>query len=335
VRAITADVRAQAARFAVRPAGSIHFGGGTPSLLKARELELLIAAVRESVGLSADAEVTLECNPEDAARFADHAAAGVTRFSLGVQALDDAALSALGRAHDAHEACAAVEVAARTGARVSVDLMYAREGQSVAAWCAELARALTLPIEHLSAYQLTIEPGTAFASAAARGTLKPPDAELAAALYEATQEACEAAGFPAYEISNHARGQAAQSRHNLLYWRSQDWIGVGPGAHGRLTDHSGARVATRTARHPRDYVARVEAAGDGLDDATAISAREGMHEKLLMGLRLAEGVALDVNADRAALFEAEGLLWRTESDAIALTPRGRLLADRIARELAP
>lgn len=340
IDAIAADMLAHAARFGKREAGSLFFGGGTPSLLRGGELARLIEAADRAFGLARDCEITLECNPEDAASFAEQAAAGVTRFSVGVQAVDDAALKALGRMHDAASGQAAVEAAAATGKRVSLDLIYARQGQSVDAWRAELARALARPVEHVSLYQLTIEPETAFARRLARGELITPTNEEAALFYEATQEVCDAAGFPAYEISNHARSAEARSRHNLFYWRSADWIGVGPGAHGRVT-HDGVRLATEAQMRPADYIDAVREHGVGWIEDVALSAEESAEEALLMGLRISEGVNIariealrgaPLNARGMAWLLAEGLLTLADGGAI-VTAKGRVLADRIAAEL--
>jgi len=341
IDAICADIAAHAQRFGGRTAASVFLGGGTPSLLAGAELARILAAVERAYGLSADCEITLEVNPEDAGRFADHAQAGVNRFSVGVQALDDRSLRGLGRRHDAASAVAAVESAARTGKRVSLDLIYAREGQSAAAWAVELKRALALPIEHASLYQLTIEPGTAFERRARRGDLAPPDSETAAALYEATQAVCDAAGFPAYEISNHARGAEARSAHNLIYWTSGDWIGVGPGAHGRMT-HEGTRWALESQRRPSDYVDAVREHGIGWITQTQLTAEEVGDEALLMGLRIEEGVDLArIEALRGRPLNCQALAWlaeralRTHADGRArLTASGRVLTNRIAAELA-
>lgn len=339
--AIVADIHKHAAQYGRRPADTIFLGGGTPSLLSGADIAALIGAVDEACGLAADAEITLEANPEDAPRFADHAAAGVNRFSIGVQALEDAALRALGRAHDAASAVAAVAAAAATGKRVSLDLIYAREGQGVDAWAAELEAALALPAEHLSLYQLTIEAGTAFDRAVRRGRLAPPDDDRAAALYEITQAVCDAAGAPAYEISNHARGAAARSRHNVLYWTGGDWIGVGPGAHGRIT-HGGVRLATKAHDRPEDYIAAVAAGSFGYGDATPLSRDEHGEETVLMGLRLSDGLARGpAEALRGRAFDADAVAGFVEAgvleDAVGvlrLTPAGRLLADHIAATLA-
>jgi oxygen-independent coproporphyrinogen-3 oxidase len=320
---------------------SLFFGGGTPSLLRGEELARLIDAASRAFVLGADCEITLEANPEDAGRFAEQAAAGVNRFSIGAQALDDSALKALGRKHDAAAALHAVHAAAATGQRVSLDLIYAREGQGAAAWREELERALALPIEHVSLYQLTIEPQTAFARRADRGQLHPPDNDAAAALYDATQEVCERAGLPAYEISNHARAAPARSRHNLLYWRGDDWIGVGPGAHGRVTQ-LGERVALEAQRRPKDYIDAVREHGVGWISEARLTGEEAADEALLMGLRIDEGVDLarieklrgrPLNAAALDWIAEQGLL-RKEAGRARLTPAGRLVANKIALELS-
>lgn len=339
--AIEADLAAHAARFGKREAASLFLGGGTPSLLRGAEIARLIDAAARAFTLAADCEITLEANPEDAGMFAEQAAAGVNRFSVGVQALDDAALKALGRRHDAASALRAVDAAAATARRVSLDLIYAREGQGLSAWREELTRALALPAEHVSLYQLTIEPETAFARRAARGQLAPPKDEEAAALYEATQEICEQAGFSAYEISNHARDWSARSRHNLVYWRGGDWIGVGPGAHGRVTQ-DGVRIALEAQRRPADYIDAVREHGIGAFTETKLSGEEAADEFLLMGLRIDEGVgAARFEALRGRALNADALSWLAEQGfvtldegRIRLTPRGRVVANTIAAEIA-
>jgi oxygen-independent coproporphyrinogen-3 oxidase len=339
--AIAGDMRAHAERFGRRQAGSLYFGGGTPSLLSGVEVAELIAAARGAFELAPDCEISLEANPEHFARFADFAAAGISRISLGAQALDDAALKALGRAHDAKTVKQAVDSAAAAGLRVSLDLIYAREGQGSAAWRAELSEALRLPIEHLSLYQLTIEPGTAFARKLERGALHPPGLEEAAALYELTQEICAAAGFPAYEISNHARGEGARARHNLIYWRAGDWAGIGPGAHGRFT-HDGARIATEAQRRPEDYIDAVQERATGWLSQTELTPREQADELLIMGLRVDEGVDIArlqalrgeaLNPAARAMLLEQGFL-EDDPQRLRLTPRGRLLANKVAAELA-
>lgn len=339
--AICADITAHAARFGRREAHSVFFGGGTPSLLRGAEIARVIEAVSRSFGLGADCEITLEANPEDQALFAEHAAAGVNRFSVGAQALDNGALKALGRRHDAVAGLRAVDAAAATGQRVSLDLIYAREGQSEDAWRAELRRALALPAEHFSLYQLTIEPETAFARRVERGQLTPPGDDAAASLYEATQELCDAAGFPAYEISNHARDRAARARHNLIYWESGDWIGVGPGAHGRVT-HNGARIALEAQRRAQDYIDAVREHGVGWVSEAALSGEEAADEALLMGLRVAEGADIArIGALRGRPINPDALVWLTEqglvlvqAGRVRLTARGRVLANAVALELA-
>lgn len=341
LEAIVADIEGHAARLGKRPAETLFLGGGTPSLLDARQIERLIETVDRTFGFAATPEITLECNPEDYARFASQVSAGVNRISLGVQAFDDAALKALGRAHDAEAARTAVFAAAETGARVSLDLIYAREAQTVQAWAQELREALVLPVEHVSLYQLTIESGTAFDRAVQRRKLFPPDADRAAELYETTQDVCDAAGFPAYEISNHARDDAARSRHNELYWTGGDWIGVGPGAHGRIALDA-ARTATKAFDRPDEYAAAVTRDGVGWESTEPLSADVIADEAILMGLRLDRGLdvvtverlrgrALDAAA--IATFEREGLVRRSQ-DRLVLTSTGRLLADHIAAVLA-
>lgn len=341
IDAIAADLEAHTQRFGRRTATSLFFGGGTPSLLRGGEIAQLIDAASRSFVLAADCEITLEANPEDAALFAEQAAAGINRFSIGAQAFDDAALKALGRRHESAAGLRAVEAAARTGQRVSLDLIYAREGQGLEAWRRELTAALALPVEHASLYQLTIEPDTAFARRLARGQLTPPGDDEAAALYELTQELCAGAGFDAYEISNHARGEAARSRHNLVYWRGEDWIGVGPGAHGRVT-HEGARIVLEAQRRPRDYIDAVRENGAGLILENALTGEEAADEALLMGLRIDEGVDVDriaqlrgrpVNPKALAWLAEEGLVTLGDG-RVRLTPRGRIVANTIAAELA-
>jgi putative oxygen-independent coproporphyrinogen III oxidase len=317
-----------------REVGSVFFGGGTPSLMPPETVARLLDRVHVHWRGTPDLEVTLEANPNSAesARFRAFAAAGVNRLSLGVQSLDPAALKMLGRAHDRVEAIAAIDRARDSFARFSFDLIYGRPGQSLAAWRDELAEALALAGDHLSLYQLTIEPGTAFATLARRGELVPPEEEVAAALYETTQDRLAAAGLPAYEISNHAR-PGAECRHNLAYWRYQDYVGVGPGAHGRLT-LDGAKSATRQARLPERWLAAVERAGTGIEEITSIDRESAVEEMLMMGLRLTEGVArgrLERGAGRdiEALFGAklaplvEGGFLTLDRVRLAATAAGR------------
>lgn len=273
-----------------RTVTSVFFGGGTPSLMAPEVVAATLDRIASLWALAPDVEVTLEANPTsvEARRLAAFRSAGVNRVSLGIQAIDDADLRALGRSHDRSHALAALEIAGRTFDRFSFDLIYARPGQTVRAWQSELAQALSFAADHLSVYQLTIEPGTAFAARYDRGDLVPPDEDCAAALYEVTQTQLEDAGLPAYEISNHARpGQ--ECRHNLLYWRGDDYVGVGPGAHGRLS-LPGGRVATRAHRAPEIWLDRVERGGTGETHRDGLSPPVIGEELLLMGLRLSEGV---------------------------------------------
>jgi oxygen-independent coproporphyrinogen-3 oxidase len=339
--AIQADLRAQAAQLGRRRLVSIFFGGGTPSLMEPAATAAIIETARAVFESAADLEVTLEANPTDAeaGRFAGFGAAGVNRLSLGVQSLDDAALAFLGRNHDAVAARRAAAVAREVFQRLSLDLIYALPGQTEAAWRRDLGAALALGPEHVSAYQLTLEPGTAFDRAVARGRWSPPAPELAAQLYEATNETLSAAGFEAYEVSNHARSPAARSRHNLIYWRGGDYLGVGPGAHGRVTDARGVRWAALTPRRIADYVALVETRGGGLSERSALTPREAALERLLMGLRSIEGVErgelAPLGLDDATIerLVAAGLL-ETPGARIVATKQGRALLDRLTLDLA-
>jgi putative oxygen-independent coproporphyrinogen III oxidase len=292
-RALLAELDHYAAETPGRRATSVFFGGGTPSLMEPATVAALIERIDRHWPLAADAEITLEANPTsvEAANFAALAAAGVNRVSLGIQALDDAALKFLGREHSAAEALAALDLARQNFPRFSFDLIYARPGQDESSWAAELERAIGLAGEHLSVYQLTIEENTAFAGAHRRGDFALPPEDLAARLYELTQARLAAAGLPAYEISNHAR-PGSECRHNLVYWQGGDYVGVGPGAHGRLTI-GGERYATRQHRAPEPWLALVESDGHGTRERRPIPRDERRDELLMMGLRLAAGVARD------------------------------------------
>lgn len=340
-----AAYRAEIARIAAetgpRTLGSIFFGGGTPSLMPPELVAGILEAVRAAWPLAGDPEVTLEANPTsvEAERFRSFRDAGINRVSVGLQALDDNDLRRLGRRHDAAEGRAALGLAQSVFPRVSFDLIYARQHQTPAAWRAELAAALALGPEHLSLYQLTIEDGTPFAARAARGRLAGlPDEDRAAALYDITQELCDAAGLPAYEISNHAR-PGAECRHNLVYWRSGDFAAIGPGAHGRLT-LAGRRLATEGHREPMRWLAAVETAGSGESDRVALSSAEAAEEYALMGLRLPEGIdpgrlaaaGRPANPARAARLVELGLI-ECDDRRLRVAPRGRLLLDRIIAEL--
>ena len=323
--------------------GTVFFGGGTPSLMSGAAVGLVLDTIARLWRTANDVEVTLEANPAsaEAARFRDYRAAGINRVSLGVQALNDADLKFLGRLHDVAEAKAALAMAQQTFARVSLDLIYARPGQTRAQWQGELAEALAFGTEHLSLYQLTIEPATPFATLARTGALSVPDDDSAAALYELTQEMTQAAGVPAYEVSNHAR-PGAECRHNLLYWRYGAYAGVGPGAHGRL-DLERGRVATACEKLPERWRERVAREGHGIVETAVIAPEEAAREHLLMNLRLSEGVDLDAYRARwnlapdeaqIAALVAAGFLVR-EGARIAATPRGRLVLNAVIAELAP
>ena len=292
-RALVAEVRAAAAETPGRVVDTVFFGGGTPSLMPPETVAAVIEAIGSAWRLAPGAEVTLEANPTsaEAGRFRAYADAGVNRLSMGVQALRDADLKALGRMHDVAEARAAFDLARAAFDRVSFDLIYARQGQGLADWRAELGEAIAMAVDHLSLYQLTIEPGTRFGDLAARGRLRdlPPDG-LAADLYLMTQDVCGAAGLVGYETSNHARA-GAESRHNLVYWRYGDYAGIGPGAHGRLTA-GGARWATETLLRPEAWLEAVETQGSGVSRREAVAAADQAVEMLMMGLRLREGVDL-------------------------------------------
>jgi oxygen-independent coproporphyrinogen-3 oxidase len=321
---------------------TIFFGGGTPSLMSARATGRIIDAAMGLWPCANDVEITLEANPAsaEAARFADYAKAGVGRLSLGVQALNDADLRFLGRLHDVREAKAALALAQRIFTRVSFDLIYARPGQNLEAWRAELAEALSFGTEHLSLYQLTIEPQTPFATIHRRGIFQLPGEDLAASFYEATQEITAHAGLPAYEISNHAR-PGCESRHNLLYWRYGAYAGVGPGAHGRL-EVAGKRIATVCERLPERWREKVARNGHGFTDISEIADGVGAREHLLMNLRLSEGIDLAAysarwnlapSPERIAALAAGGFV-KLESGRLSATPRGMLVLNRVIEELA-
>ena len=340
-QALLTDMAHEAARTGPRPLASIFFGGGTPSLMPPETLAAIIEGAARHWPFADDIEISMEANPNsaEAARFADVAAAGVNRVSIGLQALDDTSLRFLGRAHGADEGLGAVTMAQRLFERVSFDLIYALPGQSAAAWDADLARALALGTGHLSLYQLTIEPGTRFETMVRKGDFAPADPDHAATLYELTQARTAAAGLPAYEVSNHAR-PGEESRHNLIYWRYGDYLGIGPGAHGRVH----AR-ATRRHRKPENWMASVDTSGHGLDAEDPLSPDERATEALMMGLRLAEGVDLAAIAARTGA-DMAGLIDRRAAERLArqnlltlagvrltVTPAGMLLLDAILAEV--
>ena len=325
VRAFVREVATTAARAPGRDVSSIFLGGGTPSLMQPRTVGAILDAIGQHWNVADDVEVTLEANPTsvEATRFRGYRNAGVNRVSLGVQALDDASLKALGRLHTAREALDAVAIARSVFDRYSFDLIYARPDQTPEMWAEELQRAISQAAEHLSLYQLTIEEGTPFYGLHAAGKLKTPDEAIARALYDVTQEICARHGLPAYEISNHAR-RGAECRHNLVYWRGQEYAGIGPGAHGRL-DIDGQRHAIATEKRPEAWLMRVEAIGNGIVTDDLLNSEERADEFLLMGLRLREGIdpqryaALSgrpLDPQRIAILREEG--------AIAISPDGRL-----------
>jgi len=321
---------------------TVFFGGGTPSLMPPETVAAILETAAQLFPFTDDLEVTLEANPtsSEATRFEGFRAAGVNRLSLGVQSLEDAALRFLGRKHTAAEGLAALELARKIFSRLSFDLIYARPGQTPADWQRELRRAIALAADHISLYQLTIEPGTKFGTLAEAGQLVPTPDDSAGALYELTQETTEAAGLPAYEISNHAR-PGAESRHNLVYWRGGAWLGVGPGAHGRLPTTAGGRIATDTEKAPERWLARVEELGHGLVLEEPVAADDQARELLLMSLRLAEGsdlsrvraLASDV-LDEIAIEEliAQGFLARHEG-RLRATRKGRPVLNRVLAEI--
>ncbi|MFL9840814.1 radical SAM family heme chaperone HemW [Sphingomonas sp. ST-64] len=333
-KALLADLAHEAALLPGRRLGSIFFGGGTPSLMPPETVAAVIDAAVAAWTPLGDLEVTLEANPSsvEAAQFADLAAAGVNRVSLGLQALDDNALAFLGRAHGVAEGLGALETAQRHFARVSFDLIYARPGQSVAEWEAELRRALGFGTEHLSLYQLTIETGTRFATLAAKGDLVIPDSDAAADLWDVTQALTGAAGLPLYEVSNHAR-PGAESRHNLSYWRYTDYAGIGPGAHGRRTGHA-------TVRHkkPENWIGAVARNGHGAQEETVLTPNERAAEALVMGLRLAEGVDLArigadyVDSAAVARLATHGLIEQVGT-RLRVTAAGMPVLEAILREV--
>lgn len=335
-RALLAELDRLAAETPGRRLDSIFFGGGTPSLMAPETAAAVIDRARTHWPAATPAEVTLEANPTsvEAGRLCAFRDAGVDRVSLGVQALDDASLASLGREHSAGEALAAVELAGSLFQRFSFDLIYARPGQTPGAWAAELDRALRFAGGHLSVYQLTIEPGTRFWGLQQQGRLRLPDDDVQGELYELTQDILGAAGLPAYEISNHAApGQAC--RHNLVYWRSGDWLGVGPGAHGRL-DLGPDRLATEAVRLPEAWLRQVESKGHGEKPRLALSADDRLTELLLMGLRLVEGVAIariEALAGRPLALAVDGpALRRLEDAGLLRTDGGRLAATAAGRQ---
>ena len=343
VRAFLAEIAANAERAPGRTVTSIFFGGGTPSLMQPATVAAILDGIGRAWTVAPEVEVTLEANPTsvEATRFRGYRAAGVNRVSLGVQTLDDEALKRLGRTHTAQEALAAVAIARQEFERYSFDLIYAREHQTPDAWAAELKRAIAEAAEHLSLYQLTIELDTPFAALRTAGKLTIPDEDCARRLYDLTQEICGGAGLPAYEVSNHAR-PGAECRHNLVYWRMQEYAGIGPGAHGRL-DIDGRRHATATEKRPETWLMRVESRGHGLVTDDILIREEMADEFLLMGLRLTEGIdprgyarisGRSLDPRRLAILNQEGAVEITPEGRLRVTPAGFPVLDAVVADLA-
>ena len=342
-RAFAAEIAATAARVPGRTVSAIFLGGGTPSLMRPETVGAVLDAIAKHWRLDDGVEVTLEANPTsvEAARFAGYRAAGVNRVSLGVQALDDASLKQLGRLHSVREALDAVAIARKAFERYSFDLIYARPDQTPDKWASELQLAIKEAAEHLSLYQLTIEEGTPFFGLYAAGKLKTPNEATARALYDVTQEVCAHHGLPAYEISNHAR-KGAECRHNLVYWRGEEYAGIGPGAHGRL-DINGSRHATMAEKRPEAWLMRVEANGHGVITNDVLNSVERADEFLLMGLRLVEGIdpgryaalaGRPLNPRRIAMLREEGAIVVDGDGRLRVTQAGFPLLDAVVADLA-
>jgi len=343
VAAFEREMATMRARTGPREVTSIFIGGGTPSLMRPETVERILNAVAANWAVPAGIEVTLEANPSsvEAERFRGYRAAGVNRVSLGVQALNDADLRFLGRLHSVAEAVHAIELAREIFPRLSFDLIYARPKQTVEAWAAELERAISHAADHLSLYQLTIEEGTRFHALHEAGKLVIPDSDLAAELYQVTQEITAARGLPAYEISNHAR-PGAESRHNLVYWRYGEYVGIGPGAHGRFLE-DGPRVVTFTEKTPETWVGLVEENGHGIVGGETLTRSEEADELLLMGLRLAEGIDLaryealagrPLASERIAVLQEEHLVAPIGNSRLRATPAGMIVLDAVVADLA-
>jgi putative oxygen-independent coproporphyrinogen III oxidase len=343
LRAFQTEIATTAERVRGRTVSTIFFGGGTPSLMQPATIAGVLNSIARQWRVAPDAEITLEANPTsvETTRFRGYRAAGVNRVSLGVQALDDRVLAELGRTHSAREALDAVAIARSIFGRYSFDLIYARPNQEPQAWANELRTALNEAGEHLSLYQLTIEPDTPFAALHAAGKLRLPDEDTARALYDTTQDVCAASGLPAYEISNHAR-PGGECRHNLVYWRAHEYAGIGPGAHGRL-DIDGDRHATATEKRPETWLNRVESDGHGLVTDDILTGEERGDEFLLMGLRLAEGIDVahytaiagrTLDPVRIAMLREHGLIETTPEGRLRVTLPGFPVLDAVVADLA-
>lgn len=343
VEAYTREISHMASLAPGRQVTSIFFGGGTPSLMNAETVDSILREIGKNWSIARDAEISMEANPSsvEADRFKAYRTAGVNRLSLGVQSLDDTQLKFLGRLHNASEAIAAIEIARNTFERVSFDLIYARPHQTAGQWEAELRQAIELSADHLSLYQLTIEQGTPFFDLRAKGRLKPLEEETSARLYELTQEITAGAGLQTYEISNHAVA-GAECLHNLVYWRGQEYAGIGPGAHGRLQTNEG-RVATATLKNPEDWWQQAMVQGHGIAENLVLQPAEHADELLLMGLRLSEGFAPGryealtgegFNQDKISFLTELGFLSTLDNGNIRATPKGFLLLDAVVADLA-
>jgi len=343
VRAFAAEMASMRARTGPRQVTSIFIGGGTPSLMEPTTVGAILEELARNWTVPAGIEITMEANPSsvEAERFRGYRAAGVNRVSLGVQALNDADLRFLGRLHDVSEALHAIRLAREIFPRLSFDLIYARPGQTPEAWEAELNEAIGHAADHLSLYQLTIEEGTAFHKLHAARKFEMPVPDLAADLYQLTQEVTAARGLPAYEVSNHAR-PGAESRHNLVYWRYGEYVGIGPGAHGRFVE-DGTRVVTIAERHPETWAELVERQGHGIVDGERLTRDEEADEFLMMGLRLVEGIDLarfetlsgrTLPARQLSILQEEGLVAPVGNSRLRATPSGMIVLNSLVAELA-
>ena len=344
--ALLAALDARAEDMAGRSVATVFFGGGTPSLMEPATMVALLERIDRRWGMASDAEVTLEANPgtADIQRFADFRAAGVNRLSIGIQALNDPDLAALGRRHDTAQALTALDLGRRLFPRLSFDLIYARPGQTAESWAEELSRAVTLAADHLSLYQLTVEEGTPLHGAVSRGRVALPDEDEAAEMFERTQVICEAAGLPAYEVSNHAQ-PGRQCQHNLLCWRGGDYLGLGPGAHGRRTDRSGTVWAERQASSPDRWLEALKNGGNGEEKPVSLTTGQRCEELVMMGLRLDEGLSNDRFCrltgqnimdiiDRSALAAlSDGGFLRWDGKDLRTTDRGRLVLNAVLGRL--
>ncbi|MFC5385065.1 radical SAM family heme chaperone HemW [Aquamicrobium segne] len=343
VRAFAAEMAWMRARTGAREVTSIFIGGGTPSLMEPATVDAILNEVARNWSVLPDIEITMEANPSsvEAERFRGYRAAGVNRVSLGVQALNDADLRFLGRLHDVSEALHAIKLAREIFPRLSFDLIYARPGQTLEAWEKELDEAIGHAADHLSLYQLTIEEGTAFHRLHSAGKFIMPEADLSADLYQLTQGVTSARGLPAYEVSNHAR-PGAESRHNLVYWRYGEYVGIGPGAHGRFVEE-GTRVVTMTERHPETWAGLVESRGHGVVDGERLAREEEADEFLMMGLRLVEGIDIArfealseriLPARQLAILQEEGLVEPVGNSRLRATPAGMIVLNSLVAALA-